>query len=176
MSLNAYADVKQSVSKNSDSGSKSWEISANGANLLMRQIPLDQLKAFYISRGFSLDQIEPYTSSCVFMTVLRNDTVSSGLHFKRKNLTVSQGGKSHPLVSVEDWLERLSKVTDKNSALIAFRWAQFPIDQVFEPGGDWNQGMISVGLPPESQFDAEVKWDTEGKTATIKLQGVECVK
>lgn len=172
----AYADSQQTITTNPESGSKTWEVSANGANFLMRQIPLDQLKAFYISRGFSLDQIEPYTSSCVFMTVLRNDNATAGLHFKRDNLKVSQAGKSHPLVSVEEWLERLSKVTDKKSALIAFRWAQFPIDQIFESGGDWNQGMISVGLLPESKFDSEIKWEIEGKISTIKLEGVECAK
>ncbi len=172
----AYADSRQTVTKNSESGSKTWEVSANGANFLMRQIPLDQLKAFYISRGFSSKQIEPYTSSCVFMTVLRNDNASAGLHFKRDNLKVSQAGKIHPLISVEDWLERLTKVTDKQPPLIAFRWAQFPIDQVFEPGGDWNQGMISVGLPPESKFDSEINWEIEEKPFKIKLEGVECAK
>jgi len=172
----ANADSPQTVTINSESGSKTWEVSANGANFLMRQIPLDQLKAFYISRGFSLKQIEPYTSSCVFMTVLRNDNASAGLHFKRDNLKVSQAGKTHPLISVEEWLERLSKVTDEKPPLIAFRWAQFPIDQVFEPGGDWNQGMISVGLPPESKFVSEINWEIEGKPFTIKLEGVECAK
>ena len=47
---------------------------------------------------------------------------------------------------------------------------------VFEPGGDWNQGMVSVGLPPASRFDAQVNWDIEGKTYGIKLEGVECAK
>ena len=110
------------------------------------------------------------------MAVLRNDSVAAGLHFKRDNLKITKAGKLHPLVSVEEWLQRLSRVTDKKPLLIAFRWAQFPIDQVFEPGGDWNQGMVSVGLPPESKFDTEVKWQVEGKPVTIKLEGVECVK
>ncbi len=176
IAFTANAETQQTVTINSENGSKTWEVYSNGANFLMRQIPQDQLKAFYISRGFSLAQIEPYTSSCVFMTVLRNDSVAAGLHFKRDNLKITKAGKSHPLVSVEEWLQRLSKVTDKKPLLIAFRWAQFPIDQVFEPGGDWNQGMISVGLPPESKFDAEVKWEVKGKPVTIKLEGVECVK
>ena len=172
----AFSESQQKLHIDPETGGKTWETSANGAHFLMRQILPEQLQGFYLSRGFSLKQIEPYTTSCVFMTVLRNDSAPGALHFKRDNLKVSQGGKQHSLVSVEDWMQRLKDINSKQSATIAFRWAQFPIDQVFEPGGDWNQGMVSVGLSPESRFDALVSWDIDGKMFEIKLEGVECAK
>jgi len=174
--LTGFSESPQKLHIDPDTGGKTWETSANGAHFLMRQILPEQLQGFYLSRGFSLKQIEPYAASCVFMTVLRNDSAPGGLHFTRDNFKVSQSGKSQPLVSVEDWMKRLKDINSKQSAIIAFRWAQFPIDQVFEPGGDWNQGMVSVGLPPQSRFDALVNWDIDGKSYEIKLEGVECAK
>ena len=61
-------------------------------------------------------------------------------------------------------------------ALLAFRWAQFPTEQEYEVGGDWNQGMLSIGLPPGSLFDLIVHWDINGKTYETKLLGVQCAK
>jgi hypothetical protein len=174
--FSGFSESQQKLHINADTGGKTWEISANGAHFLMRQILPEQLQGFYLSRGFSLKEIEPYTASCVFMTVLRNDSAPGGLHFKRDNLKVTLAGKPHSLIPVEEWVQRLRDINSKTSAVIAFRWAQFPIDQVFEPGGDWNQGMVSVGLPPGSQFDATVNWDIDGKPFEIKLESVECAK
>ncbi len=171
-----FSEPAQTMTMDSESGAKTWEVSTHGANFLMRQILPDQSLGFYVSRGFSPAQIEAYSSSCVFMTVLRNDSAPGGLHFKRENLKVTQGGKPHPLVSVEEWMKRLKDIKSKQSAVIAFRWSQFPVDQVFETGGDWNQGMISVGLPADSRFDALVNWDIDGQSYEIKLEGVECAK
>jgi hypothetical protein len=59
---------------------------------------------------------------------------------------------------------------------VAFRWSQFPHEQTYEPGGDWNQGMFSVGLPPDSEFDVVALWDIDGKQFESKLEGVRCAK
>ena len=64
----------------------------------------------------------------------------------------------------------------KQSALIAFRWAQFPPEQEYEVGGDWNQGMLSLGLPASSRFDINVRWDVKGKEYETVLRGVQCAK
>jgi len=54
--------------------------------------------------------------------------------------------------------------------------SQFPIEQQYEPGGDWNQGMLSVGLKAGSQFTLLAKWDVKGKPYQAKLQGISCAK
>ncbi|MFV1984048.1 MAG: hypothetical protein ACC657_10960, partial [Thiohalomonadales bacterium] len=64
----------------------------------------------------------------------------------------------------------------KKSALLAFRWAQFPPEQEYKPGGDWNQGMLSIGLPSKSIFDASALWDINGTKFKAELAGVECAK
>jgi len=48
------------------------------------------------------------------------------------------------------------------AARIAFRWATFPTEQTFDAGGDYNWGMISIGLTPGDKFDLKVNW-TEDK-------------
>lgn len=73
-----------------------------------------------------------------------------------------------------DWLNRLKSTGAIKSALIAFRWAQFPAEQEYAPNGDWNQGMLAVGLSAGSRFDVVVRWDINGQGYTGALQNVRC--
>lgn len=175
-SLPGFSGAAQSAQVNSVTGAVTWEVDAHGVHFSLTQILPEQAKAFYVNRGFTLKQIEAYTTSCVYMTVLRNDSAPDVIHFISKSWPVLVNGKSHALVPVDKWVQRLSKKNTKKSALIAFRWAQFPTEQEYEPGGDWNQGMLSFGLPPGSQFDVIARWDSKGKVYETKLQGVKCAK
>ena len=60
------------------------------------------------------------------------------------------------------------------SALIAFRWAQFPIEQSYQPGGDWNQGMYATSLSQGQVFDITAIWALDGQTQSATLTGVRC--
>ncbi len=155
---------------------RSWEASAHGVHFSMTQIYPEQARAFYVNRGFSLQQIEPYASSCVFMTVLRNDNAPGAIHFISKDWPIVADNSRHSLVTVDEWVERLTTAGAKRSAQVAFRWAQFPPEQTYEPGGDWNQGMFSIGLPLATRFDATALWDLDGRTFAATLKGVECAE
>ena len=161
---------------NLETGAKSWETHIHGVHFSLTQILPIQAKAFYVNRGFTLNQIERYASSCIFMTIIRNDNAPGTIHFLSNNWSVLVDGKPHSLILVDNWVQQLTTDNIKKSALIAFRWAQFPPEQEYEPGGDWNQGMLSVGLPADSQFDIIAHWDIEGKIYDAKLQGVKCAK
>ncbi|MBE9525531.1 MAG: hypothetical protein IME94_01025 [Proteobacteria bacterium] len=170
------AIAQQSIHTDSASGAISWETHVDGVHFSLTQILPEQVQAFYVNRGFTLKQIEPYSSSCVYMTVLRNDNAPGTIHFISNNWSVSVDGQSHPLVSVNEWVQLLTTNSTKKSSLVAFRWAQFPPEQEYEPGGDWNQGMFSIGLDESAQFDIIAQWDIEGKKYEAKLQGVQCAK
>ena len=157
-------------------GAHSWETDAHGVHFSMTQILPDQLYAFYINRGFSQEQIQAYASSCVFMTVLRNDMAPGTIHFIRANWSVESNGKTHALLSIDDWINRFTDNNIGKSSMIAFRWAQFPPEQEYEPGGDWNQGMLSVGLPAETQFNITATWDIKGEAYEATLKGVKCAR
>lgn len=168
--------MPQSIGVDPITGATSWKIQSHGVYFSLTQILPEQAQAFYVNRGFTLKQIEPYTSSCIFMTVLRNDSAPGAIHFIRNNWSVLVDGNPHSLVPVDQWLQRLSNSNAEKSALVAFRWAQFPPEQEYEPGGDWNQGMLSIGLAPDRQFDAIARWDSQGKNYEARLTEVTCAK
>ena len=175
-SFSIYADTPQTRHTDSATGAKSWDIRVAGVHFSLTQILPDQARAFYINRGFALEQIEPYATSCVYMTVLRNDNAPGDVHFISNNWSVLVKNKPHKLIPVSQWVEQLSSTGAKKSAVIAFRWAQFPPEQEYKPGGDWNQGMLSIGLPSASIFDVIAKWDIAGKEYEAKLVEVQCAK
>ena len=72
------------------------------------------------------------------------------------------------------WVERLQSARPGDAAMIAFRWAQFPPEHAYEPGGDWNQGMLSIGLAPGAEFDLSVRWEIDGKKYQGELANVRC--
>lgn len=175
-SFSIHAGTPQTRHTDSSTGAKTWETHVDGVHFSLTQILPDQAKAFYVNRGFSLEQIESYTSSCVYMTVLRNDGAPGDIHFVSNNWSILVKNKPHKLVSVSQWVKRLSATGAKKSAVIAFRWAQFPPEHEYKPGGDWNQGMVSIGLTSGSIFDVAAKWDIAGKEYEAKLTEVQCAK
>ncbi|MCP4187678.1 MAG: hypothetical protein GY763_08775 [Gammaproteobacteria bacterium] len=171
-----YANTKQSTSTNQVTGAQTWETHVDGVLFSLTQILPDQLRAFYVNRGFTVEQIESYASSCVYMTVLRNDSAPGEIHFVSNNWSILTDSNSHQIKSVSEWLESFKKRGIKKSAILAFRWAQFPPEQEYKPGGDWNQGMLSIGLPPGITFNVIARWDIAENEYKAKLAGVQCAK
>lgn len=152
-----------------------WTRSEHGATFWLRQIPPDQVRAFYIGRGFSIDQIQPYAATCVFTTILRNDNAPGHIHFIRDRWEIIHNGKRrHPRGNAA-WLQQFKQDGVTPSALIAFRLAQIPEEQEYAPDGDWNQGMLSVDVPIGDTFDIIVRWDIKGKPYELTLEGISCV-
>ncbi len=168
------AQAQQLQSVNDATGARSWSTTHAGVYFSLTQIRPEQGDAFYVNRGFSLEQIRPFTASCVYMTVLRNDSAAGVVHFVRDNWSISVEGEARAFKTVEQWVKQLAAAEASKSALIAFRWAQFPPEQEYEPGGDWNQGMLSLGLPAGQVFDITARWDLGGQNFEATLTGVEC--
>jgi len=166
----------QQHSVDAATGAHSWSLSTQGVHLSLTQILPEQALAFYVNRGFSLEQVNAYASSCVYMTVLRNDSAPGIVHFVRNDWTVSVDLQTHHLISTDEWIAQLQAAGANKSSLIAFRWAQFPVEQEYEPAGVWNQGMLSIGLPADSQFNLTARWDIDGKPLQAQLKGVRCAK
>ena len=82
----ASADAAQQVSTDANTGAKTWSTSHAGVHFSLTQILPQQGDAFYVNRGFSLEQIKPYTSSCVYMTVLRNELPNGSIFSPPKAL------------------------------------------------------------------------------------------
>jgi len=134
------------------------------------------LRDHYARRGFSAEAAEIYATSCVYMTVLRNDTAPGIVDYRLADWSVVSNGPSQPPISYETWAKRLSAFSPVRSAMIAMRWAQFPPEQSYEPGGDWNQGMLTTGLEPEATFDLVARWKVEEKHYEGILKNVQCAR
>lgn len=170
----AHAEQQYRIDPNSQA--ETWETKAHGVTFSLTQIMPDQARAFYVNRGFTLEQIEPFAMACVYMTVLRNDDAPAAIRFRLADWTIKSATGSQPPLNIDDWLTRFKAESVPKPALIAFRWAQFPVEQEYEPGGDWNQGMLTTGLPPGTEFDVVARWQMENKVYEGVLRNVRCAK
>ena len=169
----AEPPADQSRQADPDTGAETWRTQAYGVTLRLTQILPDQARAFYINRGFKAEDAEPYATACIYMTVLRNDAAPGALHFELKDWRVRVNGDSRPLPPLDDWMALWQQRGLSEPARIAFRWAQFPPEQEYAPG-EWNQGMLAVGLPPGSRFDLLARWQVADKRYEGVLTDVRC--
>lgn len=152
-----------------------WEAQAQGVTLALTQIPPDAARAFYFNRGFPPEAVERYATACVYMTVLRNDAAPGELSFRLDDWRVQSEGRARPPLSVAEWMAHWQALGLTQAAQIAFRWAQFPPEQEYAVG-EWNQGMLTTGLPPGGRFDLIARWTVAGKTYEEKLENVVCAR
>jgi len=154
-------------------GAQSWEIKQQGVVLYLNQLLPDQLRGFYSNRGFTQSQMDQYVQSCVFMTVLRNESASGIVKYKTADWRVKNATKSRAIKSTDEWIAQHKALGVNHAALIAFRWAQFPTEQEYEPGGDWNQGMLSLGNNGDD-FDLIAHWLVGNQAHQMSLKGINC--
>ncbi|MCP4125927.1 MAG: hypothetical protein GY753_02550 [Gammaproteobacteria bacterium] len=157
-------------------GAKTWKIHTNGVSISLTQLLPDQLRAFYLNRGFTLNQIEGYATACVYTLILRNDNAPGTVHFVQSEWSLVSSGGSRSPMDTEGWLQRLQQAGATKPALIAFRWAQFPSEHEYAPNGDWNQGMLATDLPAGSRFDFIARWNIDGKPHQGVLTDVRCIR
>lgn len=171
--LVALSAAAEPVRRDPDTGAVTWEVRAEGVVLSVTQLLPDQVLAFYKNRGFAADVAADLAGTCLFMTVLRNETAPGQIAFRLADWTFRQGDQTRPLPTMEHWLEQWERRGVSASARLAFRWAQFPPEQHYAPG-EWNQGMLATGLPPGSRFDLIARWQSAGQTHTARIDDVHC--
>jgi hypothetical protein len=163
----------QSQRLDPDTGAVTWAVQDQGVALSLTQILPDQARAFYLNRGFDPGSAELYATACVFMTVLRNDAAPAELAYRLADWRIEAAGQARGLQPLADWLALWQQRGLAEPARIAFRWAQFPPEQEYARG-EWNQGMLAVGLPPGAGFDLVARWSAAGKTYETRLNDVCC--
>lgn len=161
------------VRVDSETGAATYETQAHGVNVSLTQLLPDQVRAFYVARGFDLDDADVFAEACVYMTVLRNDTAPGELDFRLSDWELEHKGETRAIPPLGDWLARWEARGVPDSARLAFRWAQFPAEQSYAPG-EWNQGMLATGLPPGSRFDLIARWTIADQTYEGRLDDVRC--
>lgn len=174
--ISGAADAENETKHSADpqTGIETWEIEGQHVRLSLTQVTPDQVRAFYLARGFSREDVERIASVCVFETVFRNVSSPDAISFDLSDWRIVAGKRIEPLKLEKQWQEEWEAHKVPPASRIAFRYALYPTSQSFEPG-DWNQGMTTFDLPLGSTFDLVFKWKSSGgKQYEATLRGVQC--
>lgn len=107
--------------------------------LAVKPVAADFLAAFYVARGFSAEAAAVYARECVLGFTFKNDGAAA-LRVDLADWTAGGGVRLRPR---EQWEQEWERRGVAKPARIAFRFAQFPPQQEFEPG-DWIMGMATL--------------------------------
>lgn len=166
-----------------------WKVSEGNLELELIQRSPDQTRSFFQARGFDTKIANDIATQCVFQTIVRNigdksnsaNNSTTNNKANKKPITVSLkdwrikvNDKSGPIKLKEDWDKEWKGTKASKPGQIAFRWATFPTLQTFEPDGDFNFGMISMGPPPATTFDLHIFWKFDGKSKDTWIKNMQC--
>ena len=157
-----------------ETGIETWETAAHGVSLRLTQILPDQVRGFYLARGFDAGSVELLAAgACVFQTVLRNESARGAIEFSLADWrSVSARGERPPKLEA-DWQKDWEKRGVPLAARTAFRYALYPTQHRYE-AGDWNMGMTTYALPLGSRFDLRFVWREGDQRRDALLSGVRC--
>ncbi len=152
---------------------ETWQLQDDGVEVLLIQISPDQARGFFLARGFNRVDVDYYAASCVFATVVKNQS-SAPISYRLADWRYAKpGGAPRKLKLKEDWLREWKQRGVSQSARIAFEWSQHPDAQTLEPN-DWNQGMTTYQVPHGSRFDLIVKWKRGAKNYEDTIRSIRC--
>ena len=152
----------------------------DGLKLEMEPLAIDQVRAFFLARGFSSNDVEFLAETgCVFRSAIGSAYNKAGdpdvsLTLIDWQVSVSEGVESEPLTR-EHWEAVWTTRSANPDAATAFYWALFPTSQTFAPT-DYNWGMLTFGLSPGTRFNLLLRWRTSGHVHEAHMEDLECGK
>jgi hypothetical protein len=157
-----------------ETGIETWETTAHGVSLRLTQILPDQVRGFYLARGFDAASVERLAAgACVFQTVLRNESARGTIEFSLADWRSVTTSGERPLKLEADWQKEWGERGVSLPARTAFRYALYPTQHRYDIG-DWNMGMTTYVLPLGSRFDLRFVWREGGQRREAVLAGVRC--
>lgn len=171
----ASGDVRTSI--DTETRIQSWTLTDGALSLQLLQRLPDQTRAFYMGRGFPKEIANDIGTQCVLQAIGKNTSSSSqgsSITYDLNGWVVKFNGRARSIKFKELWDAEWSENDITKASRLAFRWATFPTQQTFEPGGDYNWGMISFGLPPASEFDLLVRWQQNDESRSHWIKQIKC--
>ena len=178
-------NIEKRVEKTVDKETQlsAWKLNEGNFQLELIQRSPEQTRSFFQGRGFSPNIADDIATSCVFQTIGRNteaenrtDSVTVDLSEWRIVMADNQDKIAKPIKLKEDWDEEWKGANVSSASRIAFRWATYPSEQSFDPGGDFNWGMISIGPKPDTVFDLHIFWKQDDKKHDAWIKQMQCPK
>lgn len=153
-------------------------IERDGLKLELAPLAAEQVRAFFVARGFSSAHAEHIVATgCVFRSAIGSAFAKAGDPEVRAALAewrvVIPGEPAWPPRTREDWEKVWMDRGVGEEPATAFYWSLFPTDQTFAPT-DYNWGFLTFGLPPGTRFAVELRWSSAGKNYSTQLEGLEC--
>lgn len=162
------------------SGQPGWLINDGAVEIQLNPLQADQVRAFYLARGFSNEVTQQIESNCVFQLVISNvskhvDGISIDVDLSQWQITTPGG--NFALTDKVDWLQRWKNMGASEASLVAFRWATFPWEQTYVQSGDYGWGMILLGNPTKAlpdTFSLMLRWTVAGLLQSQQIEGLSC--
>lgn len=186
----ASAEITVSRHQQTASGLQGWLLEDQKIEIQLNPLKQDQVRAFYLARGFSSDVVEQIAASCVFQAVMSNISEPAvEVSVDLSDWRLLENTREARLTSKDQWLQSWAEQGASDAARVAFRWATFPWMQSMQQTGDYGWGMILLGdgrQPTLSQssfnqstfnqssFDIVVRWRVQGELFSQTLQGLSC--
>lgn len=159
-----------------ETGLTRWQWDSGKASFTFNQRLPDQTRAYFQGRGFKPDEAEIVASGCLFQAIVRTHAQNDKpLQIDLSDWRVVVDGEALPLKLEHEWQQIWQKHDVQRSARIAFGWSLFPTQQRFAPG-DWNMGMITLGLSPGDRFDLQISYQLEDEVIQTRLRGMQCAE
>lgn len=153
-----------------------WQhrVTQDGVTLTANSLGTASRAAFYLARGFTESTLQPYARACGFSFGLRNRGTATLATRLTDWHAVGADGRQIALRLPEAWDAQWEKAGVPQAARIAFRWAQFQTENIFEPG-DWIMGMVTLETPPPAPFRLIARYhNNKGDHEEIVLDKLEC--
>jgi len=155
-------------------------IERDGLKFELAALSQDQVRAFFLARGFAAQQVEQIVeTACLHRSAIGSAFTIAEAPEVRVALTewqVAAAGKEpHSPKVREDWETVWKRPDIPEDAATAFYWALFPTDQTFKPT-DYNWGFLTFGLPPGTVFDLRIVWRTDGTAHRTTIEGLQCAQ
>ena len=178
-STTTYAvDITKTV--NEETQLIGWKVSEKNFKLELIQRTPQQTRSFFLARGFNKTISNLIATHCVFQTIVRNtendnsvDAIEVSLR-EWRIIPADGKNKAKPLKLKEVWNDEWNAEDVPTAARIAFRWATFPTEQTYQPGGDFNWGMISFGPKPNTRFDLHIFWKQGDQAHDAWIKNMQC--
>lgn len=143
-----------------------------GVTVKVTALTKDSARAFYQARGFSADAIAPYAEACGFAFELRN-AGKTAVQVKLADWRAAGRAGSARFMLPDEWDSEWARRGVTESARIAFRWAQFPAEQEFEPG-DWIMGMAALERRFAGPFRFTLRYSDKNRQHEIAIDNITC--
>lgn len=152
-----------------------WRHRATHAAVTLSANPLGAAArtAFFSARGFPAETIQPYAQACGFSFGMQNGGAATLRTLISDWRAVGTDGRAVRLRLPAEWDKQWAAAQVSEAARIAFRWAQFQAENVFE-AGDWIMGMATLDVPMSGTFRLIARYHDEKGDHEIVLDKLAC--